>query len=351
MRNTNNHTESSDFFYVDELLQNLIVKIDAEILNPEIQEFVDKFRKAQNFKSNSELYFDLQRLDTRKDINKHLQFINNSMRNESKKYFFGLVQTVEDKKKSSALIKTPILKFLFIFSLFFFRRFLPKIIYLKNVSFIQSLRIYSQAEIMGRLHYCGFKIVQFNRLENNLHYFLASRDSIPKTQKVEEGLFVKLNRIGKNGRRFNVLKIRTMHPYSEFIHQYLIENNGFDAKGKIKNDFRTSGWGRFLRKTWLDELPQLINVLKGDMKIFGIRPVSESYFNTLDHEYQTLRNNHKPGCIPPYLVFANGSSKEKVVEAEIIYLNKCKENRTFWIDCKYTLSAVYNIIFKGRRSS
>ncbi len=337
-------------FEVDDILQNLINKIEEDLLSPDIQEFINKLKQSQNFKSNSDLYFDLKRLDQNLDINAHLKAINENMSGQSKKYYLGLVKTVDDLKKSSPFLKIPLLKYLFIFHLFFFRRFIPKIFFLKSISFIRAIRIYSQAEIMGRLHYSGFKILQFEKLENNLHFFLVRKESIPRIQRIQEGLFISLTRIGQNGKRFKVFKIRTMHPYSEFIHEYLIEQNGFDRKGKIKNDFRTSGWGKFLRRTWLDELPQLFNVFKGDMKIFGIRPVSESYFNTLDEDYRKERVKFKPGCIPPYLVFSENSSKNEVLNSEKEYMEKCAENETFWLDLKYTIISVYNILFKGRRS-
>ncbi|MBM3185961.1 MAG: sugar transferase [Bacteroidetes bacterium] len=351
MIENNSHFDSTELLSVDDLLQSLLDKIDSDFLHTETLEFINQFQLSQNIKSSSNLFFDLNHLDQNKDINEYLRIVNENMLNQSKKYFLGLVKTIEDIKKSSVFIKTPILKYLYIAHLFIFKRFLPKVFIFKKIPFIKSLRICSQAEIMGRLHYSGFRILQFEKLENNnLHFFLVTRDAEPKKEKIQEGLFIYLNRIGKDGKLFKVFKIRTMHPYSEFIHQYLIQNNGFDGKGKIKNDFRTSGWGKFLRRTWIDELPQLINVLKGDMKIFGIRPVSESYFNTLDQAYKKERIKFKPGCIPPYLVLSENSSKNEVLNSEKEYMKKCIENETFWLDLKYTFISVYNILFKGRRS-
>lgn len=343
--------ETLDSLSVDYLLEQLISKVDSEGIKLNISEFVSNFKKALNLSSNSEIYIELKSLDTNTNINKHLQKVNKEMLHESKKYYLGLVKTTEDIKKSSIFFKVPFLRLIFFSYLFFFRRFIPKISIIKRLTFIQAMRIYSQAEIMGRLHYCGFKIMQFDRLNNNLHYFLVTRENIPNKNKVQEGLLIKLNRIGKSGKKISVYKFRTMHPYSEFIHEYMIKHYGFNEKGKVKNDFRTSGWGMFLRRTWLDEIPQAINVFKGDMKIFGVRPVSESYFQTLDPEFQSIRIEQMPGCIPPYLVFSKDSTKEQVVESEKIYLNKCKSNKTFWIDLKYTTIAIQNILIKGRRSS
>ena len=71
---------------------------------------------------------------------------------------------------------------------------------------------------------------------------------------------------------------------------------------KIKNDFRISAEGRFLRKYWIDELPMLLNILKGDIKIVGVRPISEHYLSLYPEYLIKKRNNHKPGFIPPYYV-------------------------------------------------
>ena len=59
--------------------------------------------------------------------------------------------------------------------------------------------------------------------------------------------------------------------------------------------------GEILKKILVDELPQLINVIKGEMKLVGIRPVSEIYYNDLPIEVQKMRIKHKPGCIPSLL--------------------------------------------------
>ena len=73
--------------------------------------------------------------------------------------------------------------------------------------------------------------------------------------------------------------------------------------------FATS-WGKFLRKYWIDEFPQLFNVIKGDMKLVGLRPVSETYFNELNEEFRKLRLTLKPGCIPPYVALNRNLQKK-----------------------------------------
>lgn len=90
--------------------------------------------------------------------------------------------------------------------------------------------------------------------------------------------FYRQERIGKDGRIFSLLKIRTMVPDAKKkLNDYLAANPEakaeWDATQKLKNDPRITRVGAVLRKTSLDELPQLLNVLKGDMSLVGPRPM------------------------------------------------------------------------------
>lgn len=85
-------------------------------------------------------------------------------------------------------------------------------------------------------------------------------------------------RVGRNGRTFKMLKLRSMVPNAdEMLKSYLAKNPAaraeWDLHQKLKNDPRVTRVGRIIRKTSLDELPQLINVLRGDMSLVGPRPM------------------------------------------------------------------------------
>ncbi len=112
-----------------------------------------------------------------------------------------------------------------------------------------------------------------------------------------------------------------MHPpYSEYIQQFVYEKNRLEKGGKFKDDFRVTTLGKFLRKFWLDELPMLINVLKGDIKIVGVRPLSSHYYNLYSEELKQYRIKFKPGLIPPLLYrYARIFRRDHGVRMEISY--------------------------------
>jgi len=120
-------------------------------------------------------------------------------------------------------------------------------------------------------------------------------------------VFYKQTRIGKGGKPFTLLKFRSMHYRAdEKIHEGHVKNlmngkAGLSSTGsrseksyKLINDERVSRFGKFLRRTSIDELPQLINVLKGDMSLVGPRP-HPPYEAELYNLWQSYRLNIKPG--------------------------------------------------------
>ena len=139
-----------------------------------------------------------------------------------------------------------------------------------------------------------------------------------------------------------------MHPYAEYIHEYIYKRNKLNEKGKIKDDFRITSWGKFLRKFWLDEMPMIVNWLKGDLKIVGVRPISKTFFNTYPDDLKKLRIRYKPGLVPPYYADLP-QHMDEVFESERKYLIKYEKKplRTKW---KYFWKVVINILFKGAKS-
>ena len=119
--------------------------------------------------------------------------------------------------------------------------------------------------------------------------------------KVEDGgpVFFHQKRIGLNGRQFHCYKFRTMVVNAESLQKTLLDKNEQEGPVfKIKNDPRITKIGRFLRKTSLDELPQFMNVLKGEMSVVGPRPPIPEEVKKYKR-WQQRRLSMKPGitCI------------------------------------------------------
>jgi lipopolysaccharide/colanic/teichoic acid biosynthesis glycosyltransferase len=160
---------------------------------------------------------------------------------------------------------------------------------------------------------------------------------------------IKLKRIGKGGKIIAVYKMRTMHPYSEFLQDFIYKNNKLSEGGKFKDDFRISGWGHLMRKLWIDELPMIINLLKGDLKIVGVRPLSLHYFNLYPQEIQKKRTKYRPGLLPPFYADMP-KTLDEIVVSESKYLDQY-EKAHFITDFKYFWKVLWNIIVKRARSN
>ena len=159
---------------------------------------------------------------------------------------------------------------------------------------------------------------------------------------------VKLRRIGKGGKEIKVYKMRTMHPYAEYLQEYIYQKHSLDEGGKFKDDFRVSTLGRIMRRLWIDELPMLINLFRGELKIVGVRPLSKQYFSLYTTELQEKRIKTKPGLIPPFYV-DKPETLEGIMASEHKYLDAYFKH-PFLTDFKYFFKAVYNIVVKRYRS-
>jgi len=210
-------------------------------------------------------------------------------------------------------------------------------------------RVISLAEILGRLYSCGFKVVEYKR-EDNITVITAEKTAEPLFKmNPSYGPLIKLERVGYKGKMISVYKFRTMHPFSEFIQEYVFHKNNLAEGGKISNDFRITSWGKFMRALWIDELPMVINFIKGEMKLVGVRPLSLQYFKLYPKEVQELRTSIKPGLVPPFYADMPVTFEE-IVESERKYLLRYKKSplRT---DVAYFFKAMRNILIKNVRSS
>jgi lipopolysaccharide/colanic/teichoic acid biosynthesis glycosyltransferase len=148
------------------------------------------------------------------------------------------------------------------------------------------------------------------------------------------------SRRGYRGRLFQVLKFRTMTIDAEQKLQDL-ENSNESAGGvlfKLRNDPRVTRLGLFLRRRSLDELPQLINVLRGEMSLVGPRPLQLRDSDLLlasNPQAYYRRLQVIPGLTGPWQVGGRSDvSYERMVELDLDYIENLSLGRDLWIICK-----------------
>lgn len=294
----------------------------------------------------------LTRVNDIRWLNKFFESVNSKIPNGG--IFIGCVETKKERKKRILMKSPPPINWIHYTIDFFFKRIAPKIWLTKRLYFSLTKgknRILTKAETFGRLISCGFEIVD-EKVINNINWFVVRKVSAPLfDNNPSYGPFYKMPRVGKRGEIIHVYKIRTMHPFSEYLQEYMVQKHGYDneGKGKIKNDFRVTTYGKFFRKFWIDELPQLINVIKGEMNLVGVRPLSRTRFDEFPEEMRQKRIKYKPGCFPPYVALLMPNEEDNI-EAEKIYLEQ-KEKNPVWTDIKFFWLSVYNILTNKIRSA
>ena len=255
------------------------------------------------------------------------------------------------KRRLQFYVKYPKYKanFLYFFD-FIWHRVFPKFFLTRRFYYLctkRVRRVLPRPEVLGRLYYCGFEVVSEQYIHDR-YCVIARKCQEPNVEHRHYGLFVKLKRIGKNGDYMWVYKFRTMYAYADYLQTYVFNNNNLQVGGKFKDDYRITDWGKWLRKTWIDEVPMLINIFKGQMKLVGVRPLSEQYFNLYDPELRAMRVKYKPGMLPPFYSDMPGTLDE-IQKSERKYLEEY-EKHPFRTDWKYFWKIVGNILFHHKRS-
>jgi len=283
-------------------------------------------------------------------INKYLIKVNETLPDAG--IYIGCVETTSNIKEKLFDGRYGLLKTIVWVYFFFVHRVWPKVPKLRNIYFFLTKGKYrwlTNAEVLGRLVSCGFEIIEYKEINGKVYFVVMKTHEPDRNMQPSFAPIFGMPRIGKNGECIKVYKIRTMHPYSEYLQDYVIRLNGYNEVGKPANDFRLTSWGQIFRKYWLDEIPQIINVLKGNMAIVGMRPLSKTRFNELPEDVRQMRIKFKPGCIPPYVAL-NMPDKDSNIEAERIYMSE-KMVHPFMTDVKYFFMAIYNILTGKIRSA
>ena len=157
-------------------------------------------------------------------------------------------------------------------------------------------------------------------------------------------IFFSHKRIGKNGKIIGIYKFRSMVSNSEEVFRNFTkeQKEEFEKNFKLDDDPRITKVGNFLRKTSLDELPQLLNIIKGDMSVVGPRPIVKAEVEKYG-VYADKMFSIKPGLTGFWQ--ANGRSDttyEERVQMDMYYI----DNRSFLLDIKIILKTVVSVIKK-----
>jgi lipopolysaccharide/colanic/teichoic acid biosynthesis glycosyltransferase len=160
-----------------------------------------------------------------------------------------------------------------------------------------------------------------------------------KLESPDGTVFFAQDRTGKHGKRFKMYKFRSMVPNAEELKMELAQLNELQWPDfKITNDPRVTRMGNILRKTSLDELPQLLNVLKGDMSLVGPRPTSFSA-DTYDL-WQTARLDVIPGVTGLWQIIGRGETEFYVrLRLDIAYI----KHRSLWLDVQILFRTVWAV--------
>ena len=212
-------------------------------------------------------------------------------------------------------------------------------------------RTMSRVEIIGRLYRAGFEVVDEQFREGE--FFITGRKAKPPVEDTPPtgSPIIHLRRIGKGGKEIVVHKFRTMYAYSEYVQPYIYHYQSLERGGKFKDDYRVNFWGRLMRRLWIDELPMVWNMLRGELKLVGVRPLSRHYFSLYSPELQALRIQAKPGLLPPfYYEQKTPETLEEVQESERRYLEAYLQQplKTDW---RYFWGIVGNILFHRKHSA
>lgn len=300
-------------------------------------------------KNSQQMFINLHKVNDFRRINLYLIKVNENLVTGG--VFVCCGETITERRNRFYKTLTPYLGVFAYFIDFLVRRACPKIPIVQGWYFALTKgknRALSETEMIGRFYFCGFELIAKDEIDGIMHFILKKIKAPSADENPSYGPLIKLKRIGMDKKVIYINKFRTMHPYSEYLQDYVYNISALQEGGKFSDDFRITSWGKVFRSLWIDELPQLINFLKGELSLVGIRALSEHYFNLYPPDLQELRCQFKPGLIPPFYADMPKTFDE-IISSERRYLEQ-KREKPFSTDWKYFWKAFWNIMFKHARS-
>ncbi len=272
--------------------------------------------------NSRQLFINLHRVNDSRRLNLYLIKVNELLLDGG--VFICRGQTITQRRDMFYKQFTPVLGAPLYFLDFLLRRVMPKLPVLQGWYFAITKgknRALSETEMLGRFYFCGFELIHKREINGKMHFILKKARPPRTDPSPTYGPLIRLKRMGKDGNIIYVKKLRTMHPYSEYLQDYVYQTNALQEGGKFKDDFRVTSWGRVLRALWIDELPQLLNFFQGDLALVGVRALSQHYFSLYPPEMQKLRLKFKPGLMPPFYADMP-QTFEEIVESERSYIQQ-----------------------------
>ena len=301
-------------------------------------------------KEKYDYIINLHKINDIQKFDRFLDAVNSKL--EMKGFFFCVVETKDQRKKRLLNKYPPVLNYIYYSMDFIVKRILPKVKFTRGIYMFLTRgenTVMSRAETLGRICRAGFRIKQELFIGNLLCIEARKYNDPVYINGNTYGPLIALSRVGKEGNMIKVYKLRTMHPYSEYLQGYVYKMHDLQEGGKFKNDFRITSWGSICRRIWLDELPMLKNYFQGDMKLVGVRPLSKQYFDLYRKDVQERRIKYKPGLIPPFYADMP-ADLEEIQESELKYLDSYDKHPVI-TDFRYFWRSGFNIVFKKARSN
>lgn len=363
LRKMNSAVTHSDLHFDKETLREAIIDECGELAEAYIEENVEvgnpktlitstltRFNILRQPDNYYESIVNIRRINDVREVNMFFESVNHKLPQNGR--FICCAETAHMRRKRILAKYPPLLNHVAYLFDYLLKRVFPKFKLTKGIYLFLTRgnnRVFSKPELLGRLYACGFEVEE-DRQVNGLYFFVCKRIKEPAFDpNPTYGPFITLNRVAKGGDLIKVYKLRTMYPYAEYLQDYVHKKNSLANKGKFRNDFRIAPSRKFLRRFWLDELPMVYNLFRGELKIVGVRPLSQHYYGLYSKELQEKRIKYRPGLVPPYYSdMPNGL--DEIQASELRYLESYEKHplRTQW---SYFWKAFYNIIFKKARSS
>ena len=200
---------------------------------------------------------------------------------------------------------------------------------------------------LGRILYGDWRSQAITLVRTYAQRFVETVREIRLFPRIElEDIFYIKYSLGKDGKPIRIYKLRTMVKDADRMDHVIAQ---YDSYGNPVKDPRVTPLGRFLRKVWIDELPQLFSVLKGDIKVVGIRPMRECDWERYPADLREKALRFKPGLMGVQYATIRKEDFQEHIKFFHDYLDK-KIKRPFLTDLYFFFRILYYIFFKGVRS-